>query len=117
VAERGLSAVPYYGLAKGFLTGKYRGGAVIDSPRAAGALEYADERGERVLAAAQVIADAHLTTLGAVALGWLLTRRTVTAPIASARTVEQLDGLVGMATLALTSDEVTALDAASVPAA
>ena len=113
VAERGLSSVPYYGLAKGFLTGKYRGGAVIDSPRAAEASQYADERGERILTAVQQVADAHGTTLAAVALAWLLTRRTVAAPIASARSVEQLAGLAGMGVLPLTTGDVALLDAAS----
>ncbi len=73
----------------------------------------ADERGERVLAVVQEVADAHGTTLAAVALAWLLTRRTVAAPIASARSVEQLAGLVDLGTLSLGSDEVAALDAAS----
>ena len=113
VAERGMSAVPFYGLAKGFLTGKYRGGNVVESARAAAASEYADERGTRVLAVLTDIANAHESTMAAVALAWLLARPTVAAPISSARTVDQLKDLVTMASIRLTADDVAALDRAS----
>src|SRR5919202_47988 len=59
VAEHGLGSMPYFGLAKGFLTGKYRAGETIDSPRAEGAARYVGDKGDRVLAALQEIADAH----------------------------------------------------------
>ena len=109
-----LAVLPYYGLARGFLTGKYRpGGASVDSPRASGATEYLDERGLRVLGVLDEVAAAHNTTVAAVALGWLLSRPTVVAPIASARNTEQLADLLPVATLSLTPAELTALDEAS----
>lgn len=116
LAERWqLATLPYYGLARGFLTGKYRsGGPTVDSPRAGGALKYADERGERVLAVLDRVAATHRTTVAAVALAWLVSRPTVVAPIASARNPEQLAQLLPMAGLTLEQDELTALADASV---
>jgi aryl-alcohol dehydrogenase-like predicted oxidoreductase len=112
VAGAGLAAVPYYGLAKGFLTGKYRPGAQIDSPRAGGASAHLDERGLRVLSALDEIAAAHGTTVAAVALAWLVAQPTVAAPIASARTPEQLADLLPVNDLELTDDEVKRLTTA-----
>src|SRR6478672_3922386 len=88
----GLSSVPYYGLAKGFLTGKYRdGGPEVDSPRAQGAL---DDRGRAVLAVLDEIAAGHEVAVAAVALAWLAAQPTVVAPIASARNTAQLADLL-----------------------
>ena len=112
-AREGLACLPYFALAKGFLTGKYRAGRSVDSPRAAGAREYLDERGERVLIVLTSIAAAHRTTVAAVALAWLAAQPTVVAPIASARTVEQLRELVPAATLTLSATEIAALSNAS----
>ncbi|MGW4551705.1 aldo/keto reductase [Streptomyces violaceorubidus] len=115
LAERsGLAAVPYYALASGFLTGKYRPGTSVDSPRAGGAAKHLEtERGRRVLAALDEIAEAHDAPVATVALAWLAARPTVAAPIASARTVEQLPALLGVAELRLTEDEVGRLTRAS----
>ncbi|XVV35951.1 aldo/keto reductase [Streptomyces sp. CA-100214] len=115
LAERsGLAAVPYYALAAGFLTGKYRPGASVDSPRAGGAAKHLEtERGRRVLAALDEIAGAHDAAVATVALAWLAAQPTVAAPIASARTVEQLPALLGVAELSLTDDEVARLTRAS----
>ncbi|MER7055171.1 MULTISPECIES: aldo/keto reductase [unclassified Streptomyces] len=115
LAERaGLAAVPYYSLASGFLTGKYRSGTTVDSPRAGGAAKHLEtERGRRVLAALDEIAEAHDAPVATVALAWLAAQPTVTAPIASARTVEQLPALLGVAELNLTEDEVGRLTQAS----
>ncbi|MFD5805966.1 aldo/keto reductase [Streptomyces sp. NPDC127020] len=115
LAERsGLAAVPYYALAAGFLTGKYRPGASVDSPRAGGAAKHLEtERGRRVLAALDEIAGAHDAPVATVALAWLAAQPTVAAPIASARTVEQLPALLGVAELSLTDDEVARLTRAS----
>ncbi|KQW16536.1 aldo/keto reductase [Streptomyces sp. Root369] len=114
-AREGLAAVPYYALASGFLTGKYRPGATVDSPRAAaGAGKHLDtERGRKVLAALDDIAESHRVPVATVALAWLASRPTVAAPIASARTVEQLPALLGVAELALTEEETARLTEAS----
>ncbi|MET8771356.1 aldo/keto reductase [Streptomyces sp. NPDC004658] len=114
VAREGLSAVPYFSLASGFLTGKYRPGKTVDSARAGAAQKHADsERGQKILAALDEIAAAHEAPVATVALAWLAAQPTVTAPIASARTVEQLPALLGVAELKLTDAEVTRLTEAS----
>ncbi|MEU1624159.1 aldo/keto reductase [Streptomyces sp. NPDC020096] len=114
VASHGLSSVPYYALASGFLTGKYRPGAQVDSPRAGGAGKYLDsERGQRVLTALDEVAQAHDAQVATVALAWLAAQPTVAAPIASARTLDQLPALLAMADLTLSADELAKLTAAS----
>lgn len=116
VCERyALACIPYFGLARGFLTGKYRrDGAEIDSPRAAGVrASYFNERGFAVLDALQEVAAAHGTAVAAVALAWLLAQPTVLAPIASATSTEQLAELVACVDLQLTPAELERLDAAS----
>ena len=114
IAERHqLGVLPYFSLAKGFLAGKYRPGKTVDSARAGGASQYLNERGLRVLAALDRIAAAHQTPVAAVALAWLRVQPAVAAPIASARTVDQLRELLPSATLALTADELAALSQAS----
>lgn len=113
VTAGGLSTAPYWALAKGFLTGKYRPGVEVESVRAAAASKYLDERGLRILAALDEVAAAHDTTVAAAALAWLAAQPTVTAPIASARTVEQLSDLLPALELELKADEVERLTAAS----
>ena len=113
-ARYGLAAVPYFSLASGFLTGKYRPGAKVDSPRAGGAAKHLEtERGQRVLTALDEIAQAHDAPVAAVALAWLAAQPTVAAPIASARTVEQLPALLAVGELTLTETEVARLTEAS----
>lgn len=114
-AREGLAAVPYYALASGFPTGKYRPGATVDSPRAAaGAGKHLDtERGRKVLAALDDIAESHTVPVATVALAWLASRPTVAAPIASARTAAQLPALLGLAELVLTEEEAARLAEAS----
>jgi aryl-alcohol dehydrogenase-like predicted oxidoreductase len=110
-----LAVLPYYGLAKGFLTGKYRpGGEAIDSPRAEAARAYLDNGGEEVLDALDEVAGAHDVTAAAVALAWLLAQPRVVAPIASARTTDQLDQILPAASLNLTQSELKRLSAAAV---
>ncbi|MFC9257945.1 aldo/keto reductase [Amycolatopsis thailandensis] len=114
VEREGLGVLPYFALAKGFLAGKYRTKENLgDSPRAARASSYLDERGERVLAVLDGIAADRGVTVAAVSLAWLFAQPTVTAPIASARSVEQLNDLLPAADLSLTSDELDALATAS----
>jgi aryl-alcohol dehydrogenase-like predicted oxidoreductase len=106
--------LPYYGLAKGFLTGKYRpGGEAVESQRAEGARAYLDGGGAAVLEALDEVAAAHATTVAAVALAWLRARPRVVAPIASARTTGQLGQILPAATLELTADDVDRLAAAT----
>jgi len=107
-----LAVLPYFALAKGFLTGKYRPGSeVVESERAEGARAYLDQGGAAVLAALDEIAATHDTTVAVVALAWLLARPRVVAPIASARTTEQLEQILPAATLTLTPAEVDRLSA------
>ncbi|MGW4273959.1 aldo/keto reductase [Streptomyces seoulensis] len=115
LAERaGLAAMPYFALASGFLTGKYRPGATVDSARAEGAAKHlATERGQKVLTALDEVARAHDAEVATVALAWLAAQPTVAAPIASARTVEQLPALLAVAGLRLTDDEIGKLTRAS----
>ncbi|QNP64056.1 aldo/keto reductase [Streptomyces genisteinicus] len=110
----GLAAVPYYALASGFLTGKYRPGTTVDSARAEGAGKHLEtERGRLVLAALDRISEARGAGIATVALAWLAAQPTVVAPIASARTVGQLPALTAVAGLELTSEELAELTAAS----
>ncbi|MGY2067920.1 aldo/keto reductase [Blastococcus sp. SYSU DS0619] len=111
--DRGLGVLPYYGLAKGFLTGKYRAGERIESVRAEKASAYRGERGDRVLAALAEVADGRGVPMAAVALRWLADQPAVVAPIASARTVDQLADLLPMQDLVLADDERQRLTDAS----
>jgi len=112
VAELGISNIPFYGIARGFLTGKYRPGIIdVDSMRAAGAREYANDKNYAVLAAMDIISKTHNASLSAIALGWLRAQPTVSVPIASARTVEQLKEI--MQIVELSSAEVETLNAIS----
>ncbi len=112
--REGLGVLPYSSLASGFLTGKYRDGSpAVDSPRAGSAGRYLNDRGRRVLAALDAVAAAHGTSVTAVSLAWLRVQPGVVAPIASARSVDQLPDLLAGATLELADDEITALSDAS----
>jgi aryl-alcohol dehydrogenase-like predicted oxidoreductase len=113
VCEReDVACFPFYALAKGFLTGKYRaGGDKVDSVRAEGAAQYLDERGEKMLSALDAIAAAHGVQPAAVAVAWLREQPTVLAPIASARNEKQLEPLLASVNLQLTSAELDRLTA------
>lgn len=113
VARHGMVSVPYFSLAKGFLTGKYRDGVTVQSVRAQGASAYLDDRGRRVLAALDAVAARHGSTVAAVALAWLAAQPTVAAPIASARNVDQLRDIVDFPNISLGADDVATLSAAS----
>jgi aryl-alcohol dehydrogenase-like predicted oxidoreductase len=108
-----LAVVPYFALAKGFLTGKYRpGGEAVQSERAEGARAYLDKGGATVLEALDEVAAAHDATVAAVALAWLRVQPRVVAPLASARTTEQLEQILPSATLELTPSEISRLSSA-----
>ena len=109
-AQESVACVPYFALAKGFLSGKYRPGTNVASARADSARAYLDERGVRLLAALDGIAADHATTVSAVSVAWLLAQPTIGAPIASARTVDHVRELLPAASLVLSADEVRRLD-------
>jgi aryl-alcohol dehydrogenase-like predicted oxidoreductase len=113
VAELGISNIPFYGIARGFLSGKYRPGVTeVDSKRAAGAREYATDKGYAVLSAMDEVSAAHNgAPLSAIALAWLRAQSSVSVPIASARTVPQLEEIVQV--VELTPAEVEKLNAVS----
>ncbi|WP_150307477.1 aldo/keto reductase [Planctomonas psychrotolerans] len=116
IAEREkLAVLPYSALASGFLTGKYREGSEIDSPRAGGARAYLDSHAA-VLPVLDEVAAAHSVSVTTVALAWLRSQPTIVAPIASARSVEQLPDLLASATLELSTDELAALSNATTSA-
>lgn len=112
-----LELFPYYSLAHGFLSGKYRAGATPDSARASDAAQYATAQGERVLQALEQVASARGTQLSSIALAWLRTQPGVTAPIASARTLGQLEPLLETMHLELDDAESSLLAEASEPIA
>ncbi len=110
----GIGVIPYFALAAGFLTGKYRSEAdLAKSPRGGGVRKYLDARGRKVLAALDEVAARLGATPAEVAVAWLAARPGITAPIASATTPEQVAGLARAATLRLDQAAVDALDAAS----
>jgi len=112
VADLEISNIPFYGIARGFLTGKYRPGITeVDSKRAAGAREYANDKNYAVLALMDEVSKNHNASLSAVALAWLRAQPTVSVPIASARTVEQVNEIVQI--IELSTEEVEQLNAIS----
>jgi len=113
IAE-GLGVIVYYSLASGFLTGKYRSKADLGKRARAGGVEkYLNERGFRILKTLDAIAEAHAAKPAEVALAWLIARKGVTAPIASATSLEQLESFVRAAQLTLSPEEIQSLTAAS----
>ncbi|WP_034516129.1 aldo/keto reductase [Actinomadura rifamycini] len=115
IARRhGLACMPYYGLASGFLTGKYRPDTEVDSARAGKAAKHLEtERGRRVLQALDEVAQESGKSHATVALAWLAAQPTVVAPIASARTMEQLPPLLDVPGTVLTEDQLSRLTEAS----
>lgn len=113
IAE-GLGVITYYSLASGFLTGKYRSAEDLGkSVRGGGIKAYLDHRGMSILAALDEVATAHATTPAEIALAWSMAREGVTAPIASATSLEQLESLIRSTRLSLSAAEIARLDQAS----
>ncbi|CAB4953606.1 unannotated protein [freshwater metagenome] len=108
----GIQSIPYYGLARGFLSGKYQPGIAVDSMRAGGAAEYQNERGWATLQAVERIANELSTNPSAVSLAWLRAKGSL--PIASARTVAQVREIVQV--VHLSPSQVEALDLVSATA-
>jgi aryl-alcohol dehydrogenase-like predicted oxidoreductase len=112
--EQGLAVIPYWSLAAGYLTGKYRSEADLSkSPRGEGVKKYLTSNGPRVLAALDEVAAGLHATPAQVALAWLIARPSITAPIASATTVAQWHDIAKAAELKLSAEAVKKLDAAS----
>ena len=112
VSDLGISNIPFYGIARGFLTGKYRPGVTeVDSKRAAGAREYATDKNYAVLTVMDEVAKNHNVSLSAVALAWLRAQPSVSVPIASARTVEQVEEIIQV--VELSGEEVEKLNEVS----
>jgi aryl-alcohol dehydrogenase-like predicted oxidoreductase len=112
VSDLGISNIPFYGIARGFLSGKYRPGVTeVDSKRAAGAREYATDKNYAVLTTMDEVAKNHNVSLSAVALAWLRAQPSVSVPIASARTVEQVEEIVQVVELG--GEEVEKLNGVS----
>ncbi len=117
VAEE-IGVIPYFSLAAGFLTGKYRSEAdYAKSPRGQGMAKHLNPRGLRILAALDAVSARHATSQAAVALAWLMRQPSIVAPIASATSLEQFHSLAAAADLSLSPEDLSALDTASRPAA
>jgi aryl-alcohol dehydrogenase-like predicted oxidoreductase len=113
-AREHVSILPYFGLASGFLTGKYRSAAdKSKSPRGAGMDKYLDAKGLKVLAALDAVAARQDATCAQVALAWIMAKPAIAAPIASATSVAQVTELMGALRLKLSAADVAQLDAAS----
>jgi aryl-alcohol dehydrogenase-like predicted oxidoreductase len=111
-----MAVITYFSLAKGFLTGKYRTPADLgQSPRGAAAKAYMNERGARILAALDEVAARHRAQPGEVAIAWLIAQPGVTAPIASATGVTQVESLIRAASLVLSPSDIAQLTDASRP--
>ena len=112
--ERNVGVLPYFGLASGFLTGKYRSEADFGKSIRGGRMDaFLNDRGRRVLAALDEVAAEAGATPAQIALAWLAAQPGITAPIASATSVEQLEELLGVLTLDLSADQVERLSAAA----
>lgn len=112
--KEGIGVIPYFALASGFLTGKYRSeGDLAKGPRGQMVKKYLDERGFRILGALDEVAKKLHSTPGKVAIAWLIARPSITAPIASATSVEQLKELVDATNLQLDPASIKAMDEAS----
>ncbi|WP_129790658.1 aldo/keto reductase [Sphingosinicella sp. CPCC 101087] len=111
---RGLGVIPFFGLASGFLTGKYRSQAdLAGRPRGQRVQKYLNTRGLRILGALDAVGAELDASPAQVALAWLMARPSITAPIASATSIAQLDELIRAAALTLDPGQIATLDTAS----
>ncbi len=109
-----IGVITYFSLARGFLSGKYRSEADFGkSPRGGGIKDYLNPRGYGILAALDAVSAKHKAKQAEVALAWIIQRQGVTAPIASATSLEQLESLIKAASLELGKDDIAELDKAS----
>jgi len=103
----GISGIPYFALARGFLSGKYRKGQVVDSVRAGGVASYLNDSGYALIEKLEALAQKYNTSISAISIAWLRAQPTISAPIASARTVDQLREIMPL--IALTKEELASL--------
>ncbi|WP_034292535.1 aldo/keto reductase [Herbaspirillum sp. RV1423] len=114
--KEGIGVINYYSLASGFLSGKYRSEKDLGkSTRGGKTQNYLNPRGLRILAALDAVAGRYASTPASVALAWLIARPGITAPIASATSLEQMDALIAATQLSLDDDAIRQLDQASAP--
>lgn len=114
VTDEGLGVIPYYSLASGFLSGKYRSEADLNkSPRGQGIKKYLDERGLKILTAMDKVAAEQNVPLSQIAIAWLLHKPYISSAIASATSGKQLSELINAITLQLSKDQMQQLDKAS----
>ena len=113
--EYGLSVIPFFGLAKGFLSGKYRKAADIEGrPRAAGLKKYFEgDRGTKILGALDTVGRRVAATPAQVSLAWMLAQPSIAAPIVSVTSIAQLDDIAGVAKVRLSKEDLALLDSAS----
>lgn len=107
VEAKNLASMPFFGLARGFLSGKYQPNQLVESVRSSGVANYQNDRGWATVRALQEIARNHSSSVAAIALAWLRAQISVSVPIASARTVEQLEEI--MQIVELHPDEIALL--------
>ena len=116
ILKHNVGVIPYFSLAKGFLSGKYRSDTDLSkSPRGGGIKDYLNPRGYRVLAALNSVSERMNATPARVALAWLIARPGITAPIASATSIVQLDDLIAATRLELDASSIKELNEASAP--
>jgi aryl-alcohol dehydrogenase-like predicted oxidoreductase len=114
VQDEALGVIPYYSLASGFLSGKYRSDDDLDkSKRGLGVKKYLNERGFKILAAMDEVASKQNVPVSQIAIAWLLHKPLITAPIASATSISQLDEILHATTLSLTQEQMMGLELAS----
>jgi aryl-alcohol dehydrogenase-like predicted oxidoreductase len=114
--KEGIGVIPYYSLASGFLSGKYRSDADLGkSKRGAGVKKYLNDKGFAVLKALDEAAKKHNASDTQVALAWLIQRKSITAPIVSATSLAQLEDLIAAPRVELDAASVAAIDKASAP--
>ena len=115
--KEGIGVIPYYSLASGFLSGKYRSEAdAADKARGAGVKKYINDKGFGVIKALDAAARKHNANTVQVALAWLMQRKAITAPIVSATSLDQLKDLIASPQIKLDAESVAAIDKASAPA-
>ncbi len=112
--ERNIGVISYYSLASGFLTGKYRSEHDLSkSSRGQGVKKFLNPHGYKILSALDKVAAEYGATQAAIALAWIIVRKGITAPIASATSVEQLQELTKAVSIKLSGDAISLLNAAS----